>query len=67
MTSDDDPELNDREDDQEGTSWDALEVMRARAEVSRTDRDEAIITLRESMTDDEIRDDFGIDLREIEG
>lgn len=67
MTSDDDPELNDFEEGQGDTSWDALEVMRARAEASRTDRDEAISTLRESMTDDEIRDDFGIDLREIEG
>lgn len=67
MSSDDDPELNDLEEGREGTPWDALEVMRARAEASRTDRDEAISTLRESMTDDEIRDDFGIDLREIEG
>lgn len=67
MTSDDDPELNDLGQGREGTHWDALEVMRARAAASRTDRDEAINKLRESMTDDEIRDDFGIDLREIEG
>lgn len=67
MTSEDDPELNDLEEGHEGTPWDAVEVMRARAAASRTDRDEAISTLRESMTDDEIRDDFGIDLREIEG
>ena len=67
MSSDDDLKLNDLEEGQGETSWDALEVMRARAEASRTDRDDAISTLRESMTDDEIRDDFGIDLREIEG
>jgi len=67
MSRYDDPDLNDLEEGQGETSWNALEVMRARAEASRTDRDEAIGTLRESMTDDEIRDDFGIDLREIEG
>ena len=67
MTSDDDPKPRDLEEGHEGTSWDALEVMRARAAASRTNRDEAISTLRESMSDDEIRDGFGIDLREIEG
>lgn len=67
MTSNDDADMNDLEEGQQGTPWDALEVMRARAAASRTDRDEAISTLRQSMTDDEIRDDFGIDLREIEG
>ena len=54
-------------EDQEDTSWDSLEVMRKRARATRTDRDEAIRTLRESMSDDEIKNDFGIDLREIEG
>lgn len=67
MNSDEEPELNDPEEGLERRPWDALEVMRARADASRTDRDEAIRTLRESMTDDEIREDFGIDLREIEG
>ncbi len=52
--------------DQDEAGWDALEVMRARATASRLHRDEAISSLRESMTDDEVRDDFGIDLRQIE-
>jgi hypothetical protein len=40
--------------------------MRLRAEEARTARDDAISQLRASMTDDEILDEFGIDLGEIE-
>ena len=46
--------------------WDAAEVMRLRAEEARTARDDAISQLRASMTDEEILDEFGIDLGEIE-
>ena len=46
--------------------WDAVEVLRGRAAESREERDEAIAQLRETMTDEEILDAFGIDLPEIE-
>ena len=46
--------------------WDAVEVLRGRAAESREERDEAIAQLRETMTDEEILDTFGIDLPEIE-
>ena len=49
-----------------GGKWDAAEVLRGRAAESREERDEAIAQLRETMTDEEILDTFGIDLREIE-
>ena len=45
---------------------DAAEVLRGRAAESRKERDEAIAQLRETMTDEEILDNFGIDLPEIE-
>ena len=45
---------------------DAAEVLRGRAAESRGERDGAIARLRETMTDEEILDTFGIDLREIE-
>ena len=46
--------------------WDAVEVLGGRAAESREERDEAIAQLRETMTDEEILDAFGIDLPEIE-
>ena len=46
--------------------WDAAEVMRLRAEETRTARDDAINQLRRSMTDDESLEEFGIDLGEVE-
>ena len=46
--------------------WDAVEVLRGRAAESREERDKAIAQLRETMTDEEILDNFGIDLPEIE-
>ncbi len=66
MPDEPDPEPEGAVENQDETGWDPLEVMRARAAASRLNRDEAISSLRESMTDDEIRDDFGIDLRQIE-
>ena len=50
----------------ERLKWDAVEVMRLRAAEARTQRDASIGELRESMTDEEALDEFGIDLREIE-
>jgi hypothetical protein len=46
--------------------WNSTEVMRRRAANARSQRDASIDQLRESMTDEEARDEFGIDLREIE-
>ena len=45
---------------------DAADVLRGRAAETRAERDEAIAQLRETMTDEEILDTFGIDLPEIE-
>lgn len=57
------PELD---DENEGPAWDAVEVMRERAAAARHDRDSAINELRESMSDEQMLHDFGINLREIE-
>lgn len=46
--------------------WDPQAVIRERAAVTRTERDQAIAELREVMDDDEILDEFGINLDEIE-
>ena len=67
MTTDDGQELDNTEESADDARWDALDVLRSRAAASRGARDEAIEDLRQSMTDDEIREDFGIDLRGIEG
>lgn len=45
---------------------DPAEVLRGRSAETRAERDEAIAQLRETMTDEEILDTFGIDLPEIE-
>lgn len=50
----------------EDASWDPRRVMRDRAETTRRKRDRAIADLRADMTDDEVLDEFGIDLGEIE-
>lgn len=54
------------EDQPDEEAWDAPRVMRDRATASRTTRDLTIADLREEMNDDQIRDEFGIDLGEIE-
>ena len=66
--NEDKPEPTDRADSDPDrpSRWDAAEVMRLRAEEARTARDDAIGQLRAGMTDDEILDEFGIDLGEIE-
>ena len=46
--------------------WDAVELMRRRAARARARRDASIAELRASVTDEDARDDFGIDLSEIE-
>lgn len=54
-------------DDETGARpWDAAEVMRRRAEKTRAERDGSIGELRQSMTDDDVLAEFGIDLGEIE-
>lgn len=48
------------------TGWDSSEVMRERAAETRQQRDQAISELRDSKDDEQILDEFGIDLGEIE-
>ena len=67
MATEDEHDTDDLEEESEVDVWDAVDVLRSRAASSRAERDEAIADLRQSMTDGEFREDFGIDLREIEG
>jgi len=60
------PDAPDTEGDTAGTGWDAAEVMRRRADLAREQRDRSIAELRESITDEEALEQFGIDLDEIE-
>lgn len=46
--------------------WDPRQVMRDRAAATRKQRDDSIAQLRESMDDEEILDEFGINLDGIE-
>ena len=46
--------------------WDPHQIMRDRTAATRQDRDQALAELRSGMGDDEIREEFGIDLGEIE-
>ena len=46
--------------------WDPRQVMRDRAAATRKQRDDSIPQLRESMDDEEILDEFGINLDGIE-
>lgn len=46
--------------------WDALEVLKVRAAEARARRDAGIADLREVMSDDEVLDEFGIDLSRLE-
>ena len=64
----DTPPPNSSEDDQpaDEPAWSAAEVMRDRAKETRRQRDAAITELRASMDDEQVRDEFGIDLGEIE-
>lgn len=48
------------------STWDAAEVMRGRAAETRRTRDQSIAELRASKDDEQILDEFGIDLGEIE-
>jgi hypothetical protein len=48
------------------TGWDAVEVMRRRADAARKERDASIAQLRAELGDDEVLDQFGIDLHGIE-
>ena len=46
--------------------WDPRQVMRDRAAATRKQRDDSIARLRESMDDEEILDEFGINVDGIE-
>lgn len=64
----DPPQGHDSETDDEDDApvWDAVEVMRARAAATHQERDAAIAELRAAHSDQQILDEFGIDLRQIE-
>jgi len=65
--SDDTPESPPEEPDADSGQrvWDPRQVMRDRAAATRKQRDDSIAQLRESM-DEEILDEFGINLDGIE-
>ncbi|QDP95279.1 hypothetical protein FOE78_04580 [Microlunatus elymi] len=46
-------------------TWDPVKITERRAEEARTQRDAAIADLRDSMDDDEILNEFGLDLGQI--
>ena len=48
------------------TEWDALEVMRVRAAEAEARRDASVAELREVMDDQEVLDEFGIDLSRLD-
>jgi hypothetical protein len=60
------PPPSQEQSDPYGGDSDAAEVLRVRATATRRQRDAAIAQLRETMTDEETLDNFGIDLPEIE-
>ena len=66
--SDDTPESPPEEPDAYSVApvWDPRQVMRDRAAATRKQRDDSIAQLRESMDDEEILDEFGINLDGIE-
>lgn len=66
--SDDTPEPSPDELDADSGQrvWDPRQVMRDRAAATRKQRDDSIAQLRESMDDEEILDEFGINLDGIE-
>lgn len=66
MSDEDGPPAAGAGDVTDARPWDAAEVMRRRAKEARADRDASISQLRESMSDDDVLAEFGIDLGEIE-
>ena len=66
--SDDTPESPPEEPDADSGQrmWDTRQVMRDRAAATREQRDDSIAQLRESMDDEEILDEFGINLDGVE-
>ena len=66
--SDDTPESPPEEPDADSGQrmWDPRQVMRERAAATREQRDDSIAQLRESMDDEEILDEFGINLDGVE-
>lgn len=54
------------QDDSSNEVWNAEELMRTRAAQTRRERDQAIAEWRESTDDEQVLDEFGIDLGEIE-
>lgn len=70
MTDDDEPHQGPTRDNNPGEdepeSWDAADVLRARAAESRRARDDSVAELRRHLSDDELLDSFGIDLSRLE-
>lgn len=54
------------EHESEEPQWEASKIMRERADASRQERDAAIADLRGEMSDEEVLDELGIDLGQIE-
>jgi hypothetical protein len=48
------------------SEWDALEVMRVRAAEAKARRDASVAQLREVMDDQEVLEEFGIDLSRLD-
>lgn len=53
-------------DDQTEPIWDPAQILRDRAAATRRARDVSIEDLRQTMSDEEILDEFGINLDGIE-
>ena len=54
------------DDDRPEPVWDPVQILRDRATATRQDRDASIRDLRQTMGDEEILDEFGINLDGIE-
>lgn len=63
--SETEPQPPDRDDRSEPV-WDPAQILRDRATATRKNRDASIEDLRQTMSDEEILHEFGINLREIE-
>ena len=60
------PENPDADTDTKELAWDPRQVMRDRAAATRAVRDESIADLRAVLDDEEILDEFGINLDGVE-
>ncbi|GAA3623645.1 hypothetical protein [Microlunatus ginsengisoli] len=64
-------DVSDNDQQQESSSsgepgWEALEILRARVREAEARRDASIADLRQEMGDQDVLDEFGIDLSRLE-